>query len=117
VNERFRSEYVPALQGNTVRRGVTRTNLVGYLRDQPVCCGTVLLEDSFCGIYNVGTHVSFQKKGIGRQLTLELLRSAFRAGASSVYLQCATNTHVEELYQSVGFSIVETPGIFTLEVS
>lgn len=113
LNDRFRQYYVPTLKRSKLNGRTSVSHAVGYVDGEPVACGSFYRIGKFAGLYSVGAVASKQKRGYGRQISLELTRSALRDGANDIFLQCVIGTHVERLYSSIGYVSVEKPGLIS----
>jgi hypothetical protein len=112
LNKHFAKHYVPALAAATDVAGVSSLHFVGYLNKNPVSCASVYFCGPYAGLYNVGTWHTEQKKSLGRAISLHAMQRAIERGPVTVFLQCEVGTHVESLYQSIGFTITNTPRAF-----
>lgn len=114
-NARFRNFYIPTLQKLRLHEGTSVRHAVLYVEGNPVSCGSVYISEKFAGLYNVGTKFGEGRNGYGAAISQYLTNAAFKAGAESVFLQCVIGTHVEKLYESLGYNSVECPGIMVFE--
>jgi GNAT superfamily N-acetyltransferase len=60
-----------------------------------------LVHDGDCGVYSVGTVLTWRRRGFGRALVEGILDDAFRRGASTASLQ--STREAQSLYAAVGF--------------
>ena len=115
LNDRFREFYVPTLRKSNPRIGVNVTHAVGYKNGAPVSCGSIYSVGSVSGLYSVGTISSSQSRGFGRNISIQLSRFALENGSDEVFLQCSIGTHVEKMYEAIGYISVECPALVTLK--
>jgi len=111
INAHFKSYYVPTLRAATRVTSAEPIHLVAYAGTAPVACASLYLCGEYAGLYNVGAVATAQKHGLGRWISGEIFQ---RAKGRRIFLQCETGTHVEQMYQNLGFSVVATPEIVTL---
>ena len=114
-NARFRNFYIPTLEKSKLHKDTSVRHAVLYVDGNPVSCGSVYISEQFAGLYNVGTKFGEGKNGYGAAISRYLTKTAFDEGAESVFLQCVIGTHVENLYESLGYKSVECPGIMVFE--
>lgn len=77
------------------------TQFVAYLDGQPVATSSLLLRGALAGIYHVGTLEEARGRGIGAAITLEAMRLAREAGATTAVLQ--SSEMGAGVYRSIGF--------------
>jgi N-acetylglutamate synthase len=75
------------------------------LNGVPVGTGMTAVSGGFTGIYNISTLPQHRRRGYGRAITMELVRSGFAAGADTAYLYASKMS--ETVYESAGFSTAE----------
>jgi ribosomal protein S18 acetylase RimI-like enzyme len=98
--------YLAALEdsysGTQTLPGVTQRHFVAYVESIPIACASVHYDETFGGLYNVGTIPSHRGKGIGTALSLHALNHAITAGVRRVFLQTQPNGSVQRLYEKLG---------------
>ena len=62
------------------------------------------------GVFNIAVVPSARGRGLGRALTETVLRDGIAAGADAAYLH--TSAMGRPLYESMGFTLVETWTVF-----
>jgi GNAT superfamily N-acetyltransferase len=77
-------------------------HLVLWLGGRPAACGTVAWHDRVAGLYNLGVHPDFRRRGLGAALTSWRLAYARAQGCDLVYLQTEDQS-VEELQRRAGW--------------
>jgi GNAT superfamily N-acetyltransferase len=87
------------LHGSTVR-------LVALSNDDaPLAGGQVVVEDELAGLYDIITAQPARGRGLGRELSRQLLRAAKALGATTAYLQVdAGNEPARRIYSELGFA-------------
>jgi GNAT superfamily N-acetyltransferase len=81
-----------------------RTGYTPYLAEidgVPVGTGMTAVSDGLNGVSNVTTRPHRRRRGIGREIVLEMIRAGFDAGATTAYLYASEMA--VSLYESVGF--------------
>jgi ribosomal protein S18 acetylase RimI-like enzyme len=69
-----------------------------------VSCGLGVLEDRYCGLFDLVTDPQHRNKGYGTQLVSSLLNWARKQGGRYVYLQVMSlNRPARHLYAKLGF--------------
>lgn len=101
----FPPEYGVAVLNSFHRQieGVTADNYLAFDGKTPLGILSLLSQGDLFGIYNVGTHPSFQGKGIGSILTLLATRDALEKGAQAIFLQTEKESSNEQFYRNRGF--------------
>jgi hypothetical protein len=115
INQQFRDQYIPTLQAASGRPNVVPLHGLLTYSGTPVACGSAFVIDDLAGLYNVGTDVRQQKHGFGATISKLLMLEASRQGAKKMFLQCVVGTHVERLYERIGFRSIGLPAICTIE--
>jgi ribosomal protein S18 acetylase RimI-like enzyme len=70
-----------------------------------VATGLTVVEGGAAGLFDIVTHESCRRRGLGRQLVTALLRRAWAAGARDAYLQVEVeNAAARAMYRTFGFS-------------
>lgn len=64
---------------------------------------TICLVERVAGLYFVGTHRDFRRRGLGAYATVVACNEAFRRGAEGVFLQTIPDSPVEAMYATLGF--------------
>lgn len=64
---------------------------------------TISLIDNVAGLYFVGAHRAFRRRGLGSLVTAFACAEAFDRGAEGVFLQTVADSPVESLYAALGF--------------
>jgi GNAT superfamily N-acetyltransferase len=73
----------------------------GYLDDEPVTSGTLLLAGGIAGIWDVSTPPAHRGKGFGGAITLAMLRTAHERGYQ--YAWTWSSRMGKRVYERVGF--------------
>lgn len=81
----------------------------------PVGTAMTSIVNSLTGIFNVTTLPAHRRRGYGRMLTTELVRTGFAAGAPTVFLY--SSKMGEDLYASLGFRTEESLTILLPEAA
>ncbi|MFI6237667.1 GNAT family N-acetyltransferase [Micromonospora sp. NPDC050784] len=87
--------------------------ITGYLAEesgQPVGTGLGMRTSGVVGVFNIAVVPSARGRGLGRVLTETVLRDGIAAGADAAYLH--TSAMGRPLYESMGFTLVETWTMF-----
>lgn len=79
-------------------------NLLARLDGEPIGAGSVMVCDGIAGLYNIAVLPRARGRGIGRALTVALLRTAAELGASESILHASELG--EPVYAKVGYRIV-----------
>jgi N-acetylglutamate synthase len=70
-----------------------------------VACGLAVSQRGYVGLFDIVTHRNYRRRGLARQLTLELLNWGKLSGAKTAYLQVVLgNEPAMKLYQDLGFA-------------
>jgi len=70
-------------------------------------CGMGVLQGQFVGLFDIVTDADFRRRGLGRQLVLNILDWAQSHGAQTAYLQVMLNNEPAlRLYDGLGFKEV-----------
>ena len=80
--------------------------VVGSVDDRPVACGLLFRSDDAAGVYSIGVVEGYRRRGIGRAMTLAVLRLGRDAGCRIGVLQSSEMGY--PLYEGMGFEPVET---------
>ncbi|MBQ1017430.1 GNAT family N-acetyltransferase [Micromonospora sp. D93] len=87
--------------------------ITGYLAEEsgrPVGTGLGMRTSGVVGVFNIAVVPSARGRGLGRVLTETVLRDGIAAGADAAYLH--TSAMGQPLYESMGFTLVETWTMF-----
>lgn len=109
VKAYIRMNEVPSGKHRTLRQILTRIPVDTYflvlrLQQRAVACGLGVLDPPFLGLFDIVTDPAYRRKGIGRELVLQLASQARQYGAETAYLQVvANNAPALRLYESLGF--------------
>lgn len=114
INSALKKYYVPALENSNKKINIQVIHFVLYDKEIPISCASVYIKDDIAGLYNVGTRNNKQKMGYGEIISKVAISHAYNKGCKNIFLQCQTNTHVENLYKNIGFRVVDVPNIVTL---
>lgn len=72
-----------------------------------VACGLAVLEDDYVGLFGIVADSNLRRKGLGRDVTIDLIRWGKENGASKSYLQVVhDNNPAVALYAKLGFKEV-----------
>ncbi|MEU4528635.1 GNAT family N-acetyltransferase [Micromonospora ureilytica] len=88
-------------------------SITGYLAEesgQPVGTGLGMRNSGMVGVFNIAVLPSARGRGLGRLITETVLRDGIAAGADAAYLH--TSAMGQPLYESMGFTLVETWTMF-----
>lgn len=77
----------------------------------PVGTGLMATSGDLTGLFNITTLPGYRRRGFGRAITLEMVRSGFTAGAGTAYLYASDMG--ESVYRSVGFRTEEYLTVIT----
>lgn len=77
---------------------------IGYYEGEPVCTAEVVMENGVAGLYNISTHSSQRRKGLGLAMTMFCLSQAQKSGCTIGVLQASAEGY--PLYQKIGFNVV-----------
>ncbi|MER6535831.1 GNAT family N-acetyltransferase [Streptomyces sp. 900105755] len=77
----------------------------------PVGTGLTATSGDLTGLFNITTLPGYRRRGFGRAITLEMVRSGFAAGAGTAYLYASEMG--EPVYRSVGFRTEEYLTVIT----
>ncbi|MCK4748985.1 MAG: GNAT family N-acetyltransferase [Bacteroidales bacterium] len=77
---------------------------VAYMDDQATGAGLSFAEDGVAGVYMIVTKASFRGRGIGTQVTRNLIDHAIRSGNDTIVLHATGQG--ERIYRKTGFSEV-----------
>jgi len=77
---------------------------LGLLNGEPVSIATLIRDEKYAGIYNVGTVANKRKLGLGTALTMYCAAEAIKNGIETVFLQTEKGTYNEKYYNKLGFS-------------
>ncbi|MCG5452166.1 GNAT family N-acetyltransferase [Micromonospora hortensis] len=87
--------------------------ITGYLAEEsgrPVGTGLGMRTAGVIGVFNIAVVPSARGRGLGRVITETVLRDGIAAGADAAYLH--TSVMGRPLYESMGFTLVETWTMF-----
>lgn len=71
---------------------------------QIIACGLGVHQEQFVGLFDIVTHLGYQRQGFGRAVVLNLMHWARPRGAQYAYLQVVVgNTPAISLYSTLGF--------------
>jgi GNAT superfamily N-acetyltransferase len=113
VRAHLRRTYLPALRAAKARPGLTPLHLV--LRDAagPAACASLYLRGETAGLYNLGTRVDRQGRGLGTAVIRTALHAARVRGATRVFLHVfphgPAGGALEALASRAGFRAVCAP--------
>jgi ribosomal protein S18 acetylase RimI-like enzyme len=85
--------------------------LVGYIEGKPVATSSVFYSEGFAGIFDVIVDARMRGKGLGKAITLAVMRKAFDDGYTTSMLT-ATND-AKFLYDKIGFKSLKLMGVYT----
>ncbi|MES2205520.1 MAG: GNAT family N-acetyltransferase [Pseudomonadota bacterium] len=75
-----------------------------FLGGEPVCCGIAVLNDHYCGLFDIVTHPYFCRRGYATQLCNYLMNWGAQHDANTAFLQVTTANHSAiHLYENLGF--------------
>jgi GNAT superfamily N-acetyltransferase len=103
--ERFRRTFGDGLVDDPAFRLVT-----GYVDDEPVAAAAAILTGDVVGIYAVGTHDGFRRRGFGSAMTWAAIRAGVDTGCRVAVLQ--SSEMGLGVYRSMGFIQVCTYVLF-----
>jgi len=113
VRTHLRRTYLPALRAAKARPGLAPLHLV--LRDAagPAACASLYLRGETAGLYNLGTRVDRQGRGLGTAVIRAALHAARARGATRVFLHVfphgPAGGALEALASRAGFRAVCAP--------
>ncbi|MEU5960475.1 GNAT family N-acetyltransferase [Micromonospora parva] len=92
--------------------------VTGYLAEEsgrPIGTALGISAPGVVGVFNIGVVPSARGRGLGRALTEAVLRDGVAAGADVAYLH--STPMGRQLYESMGFALVETWTLLTARTS
>ena len=78
---------------------------VGEVDGTPVTTGLGVVIDDSVGVFNIATPPEWRRRGYGAALTARVVADAFRAGATSAWLQSSAKGFA--IYEALGFRTFE----------
>lgn len=78
--------------------------LLGHVDGQAVGCGFLIQHDTVAGVYSIATLEEFRRRGIGTDLTWEVLRVGQERGCRIGVLQSSKKGY--SVYEKMGFEPV-----------
>jgi GNAT superfamily N-acetyltransferase len=76
-------------------------HFVGYLDDQPVTSGTLLLAGGIAGLFDISTPPAFRRQGFGSAISWAMLNEAQMRGYRDAYVW--SSRMGRNVYRSIGF--------------
>ncbi len=78
---------------------------LAHLGGRPAATGVGVAHGGLLGLFNIATHPSARRRGLGRAVVAALLAWGRARGLASAYLQVAeNNTGAQAVYERLGFS-------------
>jgi GNAT superfamily N-acetyltransferase len=74
---------------------------IGYLDDQPVTSGTLMLAGGIAGLFNISTPAAFRRQGFGSAVSWWMMHEAQQRGYRQAYVWSSPMGRT--VYQGVGF--------------
>ncbi len=89
-----------------ILRNINPTQAFASIRheNEPVAVGLGVLDNGWCGLYDIVTSERHRRLGHGKVLVQSMIEWARQQGAHHAYLQVMTQNHpAQQLYRSLGF--------------
>jgi GNAT superfamily N-acetyltransferase len=83
-------------------------NYIVYSNGTPVATGSIAISKDCAGIYSIGTHPDFRKKGFGTAIVNFCTKEALAKGCEFIFLQTVKDSYNEKLYNKMGFETAFT---------
>ncbi|MCX6774529.1 MAG: GNAT family N-acetyltransferase [DPANN group archaeon] len=83
-------------------------NYLVYSNGKPVATGGIAIDKDCAGIYSIGTHPDFRKKGFGAAVVNFCTKKALENKCKYIFLQTVKDSSNERFYNKLGFETVFT---------
>jgi GNAT superfamily N-acetyltransferase len=88
---------------------VPKIFVILYNNNDPVACGTGMMENGYIGIYDINVSVDYRNKGYGKQLLLNILNIAKSKNIKTSYLNVMLNNYPAlKLYSKLNYKEIYT---------
>lgn len=95
--------YKEALLKSFDNKGKKIIHYLGFSEGKPVGLSTLIHNNEYGGIYNIGSIPKIRKKGIGTAISLHPINQAIDKGCKYIFLQTVPKSYNEKFYTKLGF--------------
>jgi GNAT superfamily N-acetyltransferase len=97
-------EYVTRFAEGRSRPPASSYAVSASVDGQAVAVASICLVERVVGLYSVATTHSWRRRGLGKYISGQALELARDRGSNRAFLQTESDSVVEEMYHSIGFS-------------